>query len=40
MTLRIQELREEDELVWFRFQVEDTGCGVAPGKYGKNIQCF
>ena len=40
MTLRIQELREEDELVWFRFQVEDTGCGVAPENMEKIFNAF
>ena len=40
VTLRIQELREEDELVWFRFQVEDTGCGVAPENMEKIFNAF
>lgn len=41
VVLRIEELREEEnERIWIRFQVADTGCGVAPDKQEKIFNAF
>lgn len=41
VALRIEELRKDDnERIWIRFQVADTGCGVAPDKQEKIFNAF
>lgn len=40
VTLRIQSICGEAEGLWLRFQVKDTGCGIAPENYEKVFMAF
>lgn len=40
VTLRIQSICGEAEGLWLRFQVKDTGCGIAPENYEKIFMAF
>lgn len=40
VTTRISRLREDEENVWLRFEVTDTGCGIAEENYDKIFKAF
>lgn len=40
VTTRISRLREDEENVWLRFEVTDTGCGIAEENYDKIFKVF
>ncbi len=40
ITLRVQRLHEDDEAVWIRFEVEDTGVGIAPEALPRLFSAF
>ena len=40
ITLRVTRLHEEEAKLWLKFEVSDTGCGIAPENYGRIFQAF
>lgn len=40
ITLRVSLLRQDEEKVWIRFDVIDTGCGIAEQNYEKIFESF
>lgn len=40
VTLRIARLPDSGEKQWLRFEVSDTGCGIAPENYDKIFEAF
>ena len=40
VTLRVTKGRQTEEGIWLKFDVTDTGCGIAPENYGKIFQAF
>lgn len=40
ITLRVTYLRQEEKNVWLRFEVTDTGCGIAPENFDKIFNAF
>ncbi len=40
IALRVTRLHEEETRLWLKFEVSDTGCGIAPENYGKIFQAF
>ena len=40
IVVRIEEERAENGIVWLRFDVSDTGCGIAPENLGRIFEAF
>ncbi|MDO4553053.1 MAG: ATP-binding protein [Bacillota bacterium] len=40
VTLQVRELKQEEERIWLRFQVTDTGCGIAKENQEKIFHAF
>ena len=40
VVLRIEEMRREEGTIWLRFEVRDTGCGIAEENYDKIFREF
>lgn len=40
ITLRVTRLHADEKQLWLKFEVADTGCGIAPENYGKIFQAF